>query len=300
VTRTHKRILVRLAELVQVPVLTTNTGKGAFPENHPLSLGASVVSAPKMMFHFLKNVDCVVAMGSSLTRNHWAPQVPPGKTILHCTNDAGDINKEFPTKAAMLGDAKLMLEALIGEIGNKKRTSDNVADEVQAVRKEWRKEWASELTSSEEPINQYRRQRSMHAVDQENTIITHDRAARASMVAFWECLFPGGYSRLGQNDAIGSWSWFDHGCKLANPDKLCINVMGDASIGMVGMDIETAARNRIGILTIVFNNGVMAESRMAWWPSEYGRQNWVATSESRALSARGLNASKSQMHSCRH
>jgi thiamine pyrophosphate-dependent acetolactate synthase large subunit-like protein len=48
------------------------------------------------------------------------------------------------------------------------------------------------------------------------------------------------------------------GAKLANPDKLCINVMGDASIGMVGMDIETAARNRIGILTIVFNNGVMA------------------------------------------
>ena len=126
--------LVRLAELVQVPVLTTNTGKGAFPENHPLSLGASVVSAPKMMFHFLKNADCVVAMGSSLTRNHWAPQIPSGKTILHCTNDAADINKEFPTKAAMLGDAKLMLEALIAEIGNKKRTSDNVADEVQAVR----------------------------------------------------------------------------------------------------------------------------------------------------------------------
>ena len=35
------------------PVLTTNTGKSGFPENHPLSLGATVVSAPKMMFHFL-------------------------------------------------------------------------------------------------------------------------------------------------------------------------------------------------------------------------------------------------------
>src|SRR5262249_938538 len=40
-----------------------------------------------------------------------------------------------------------------------------------------------------------------------------------------------------------------------------VNIMGDASIGMTGMDIETAARNRIGILTIVFNNGVMAAER---------------------------------------
>ena len=51
------------------------------------------------------------------------------------------------------------------------------------------------------------------------------------------------------------------GAKLAEPEKICINIMGDAAIGMVGMDIETAARNRIGILTIVFNNGVMAIER---------------------------------------
>src|SRR5260370_7727612 len=51
------------------------------------------------------------------------------------------------------------------------------------------------------------------------------------------------------------------GAKLAAPEKLCVNIMGDASIGMTGMDIETAARNRIAILTIVFNNGVMAAER---------------------------------------
>ena len=51
------------------------------------------------------------------------------------------------------------------------------------------------------------------------------------------------------------------GAKLAEPDKLCVNMMGDAAIGMVGMDIETAVRNRIGILTVVFNNGVMAIER---------------------------------------
>ena len=51
------------------------------------------------------------------------------------------------------------------------------------------------------------------------------------------------------------------GAKLAEPGKLCVNVMGDASFGMTGMDIETAARNGIATLTVVFNNSVMAAER---------------------------------------
>jgi acetolactate synthase-1/2/3 large subunit len=74
----------------------------------------------------------------------------------------------------------------------------------------------------------------------------------------WECVRPGGYLGWGKTTQLGHGLGLIMGAKLANPDKLCINVMGDASIGMVGMDLETAVRNRIGILTIVFNNGVMA------------------------------------------
>jgi acetolactate synthase-1/2/3 large subunit len=48
------------------------------------------------------------------------------------------------------------------------------------------------------------------------------------------------------------------GAKLMRPEKLCINVMGDAAIGFTGMDFETAVRERIPILTIVLNNFSMA------------------------------------------
>jgi acetolactate synthase-1/2/3 large subunit len=48
------------------------------------------------------------------------------------------------------------------------------------------------------------------------------------------------------------------GAKLAQPDKLCINVWGDAAIGFTGMDFETAVRERIPILSILFNNFSMA------------------------------------------
>src|SRR5258708_8146219 len=48
------------------------------------------------------------------------------------------------------------------------------------------------------------------------------------------------------------------GAKLAAPDKLCINVWGDAAIGFTGMDFETAVRERIPILSILLNNFSMA------------------------------------------
>ena len=252
--------LVAFSELIQAPVLTTNTGKGAFPEHHPLSLGASVISAPKGVFHFLARADCVIGIGTSFTRNIWAPQVPSGKRIIHATNDPADINKEFATEAPILGDAKLVLEALIAEIGARRRTDHNVAAEVQAIKHEWLAEWMPELTSREVPINQYQIiHELMKALPRESTIVTHNSGSpREQMVAFWECHEPGGYLGWGKTTQLGHGLGLIMGAKLAHPEKTCVNVMGDASIGMVGLDIETAVRNHIGILTIVFNNGVMA------------------------------------------
>jgi acetolactate synthase-1/2/3 large subunit len=65
----------------------------------------------------------------------------------------------------------------------------------------------------------------------------------------------------GKSTQLGYGLGIIMGAKLAEPDKLCINIMGDAAIGMVGMDIETAVRNKIGILTIVWDNSMMAMER---------------------------------------
>jgi acetolactate synthase-1/2/3 large subunit len=252
--------LVKLAELLQAPVLTTNTGKGAFPESHPLSLGASVVSAPRPVFDYIKKADVVIAMGSSLTRNPWAPQVPAGKRIIHCVNDPADLNKEFLYEAAILGDAKLTIQALIDEIGSRRRTPDDIAGEVSAAKAKWLEEWQPELTSRETPINQYRVINELKKrIDPANAILTHESGSpREQLVTFWECPVPGGYLGWGKTTQLGHGLGLIMGAKLTHPEKTCVNFMGDASIGMVGMDIETAVRNKLGILTIVFNNGVMA------------------------------------------
>jgi acetolactate synthase-1/2/3 large subunit len=78
------------------------------------------------------------------------------------------------------------------------------------------------------------------------------------------------------------------GAKLAAPKKLCMNVMGDCSFGMAGMDLETASRNRIGIFTVVFNNQVMACEREVLKVST-ARFNSLAVGGNYAKVAEGLN-----------
>jgi len=287
--------LAALAELVPAPVVMTNPGKGAIPESHPLSLGASTRSRPKMFTEFMAKADLVFAVGSSLTRTPFGPGVPPGKTIIHSTNDASDINKEYRADHAVVGDAALVLDALITEVGRQRgggggNALASLKEEIAAAKKAWLAEWSKHLDSEEVPINQYRVIRDlMRTVDRDNVIMTHDSGSpREQMMPFWETTAAGSYMGWGKSTQLGYGLGITMGAKLAAPEKLCMNIMGDAAIGMTGMDIETAARNRIPILTIVFNNGVMAAERDVL-PISIEKYGALAVGGNYAKVAEGLN-----------
>jgi acetolactate synthase I/II/III large subunit len=260
--------LAALAELIPAPVVATNPGKSAIPENHPLALGGATRSRSKVFADFMKKSDLVMAIGSSLTVTNFGPAVPTGKTIIHSTNDAGDINKDYRADHALVGDATLVIDALIAEVGKQKGPGGGNAlaslkEEVAAGKKAWLDEWSKLLNSDEMPLNQYRVIRDMmRTLDRDNVIMTHDSGSpREQMIPFWETTKAGSYMGWGKSTQLGYGLGITMGAKLAEPKKLCINIMGDAAIGMTGMDIETAARNRIAILTVVFNNGVMGAER---------------------------------------
>ena len=97
--------LVELAELLQIPVMTTMLGKSAFPEDHPLSVGVGATVMTPHGYEAMVNADVVLAVGASLTRHPMSLTLPPGKTVIHATNDEADINKGYPAAYAVLGDA---------------------------------------------------------------------------------------------------------------------------------------------------------------------------------------------------
>ena len=257
--------LVELAELTNTPVMTTNTGKSAFPENHPLSVGTGAGTMTRMAREFLDKADMVFGIGCSFTTNLASVGIPQGKTLVQCTVDIKDLNKEEQLHHAVVGDARLVIRQLIDEV--KKQTGEDgrrgdgsVEAEIKRIKDEWLAEWMPLLTSDEAPINPYRViWDMMHTVDRTQTIVTHDSGhPRDQTIPFYEAIVPRGYLGWGNSSQLGYGLGIAMGAKLGAPDKLVINIMGDAAIGMAGMDIETAVRHKIPILTLVLNNAVLS------------------------------------------
>ena len=213
---------------------------------------------------FLHNADLIFGIGCSFTQTGFGVAMPKGKAIIHATLDPMDVNKDVVCDQALIGDAKLTLRALIDEIepqlADQPRDPEPVAGEIAAMREEWLAEWRPKLTSDETPLNPYRVLWDLHdTVDRANTIITHDAGSPRDQISpFWVAPTPLSYIGWGKTTQLGYGLGLAMGAKLARPDKLCINVWGDAAIGFTGMDFETAVRERIPILSILLNNFSMA------------------------------------------
>src|SRR4026209_836881 len=128
------------------------------------------------------------------------------------------------------------------------------------VRAAWRAEWTPILGSDEVPMTSYRViAEFMRAVDPREAIVTHDSGSpRDQMLPFCRSASPRGCLGWGKSHALGTGLGLTIGAKLAAPDKLCVNFMGDAAFGMTGRDFATAGRCGIPILTVVLNNAAMA------------------------------------------
>jgi acetolactate synthase-1/2/3 large subunit len=257
--------LQALVELLECPIMTTLPGKSAFPENHPLSLGSGGIGIGEHLWHCLSNADFIFGIGCSFTRSSFATPMPKGKKIAHATIDPYAINKDVPVDLAAVGDAGLTLDALLEEVKDrlKGRPRDRLASvtrEIRSHREEWLAKWKPRLTADTTPLSPYRVIWDLlHTVDVKNTIITHDAGSpRDQLSPFWVSENPLGYIGWGKTTQLGYGLGLAMGAKLACPDKLCINVWGDAAIGFTGMDFETAVRERLPILSILMNNFSMA------------------------------------------
>ena len=256
--------LAELAELLAIPVCTSLPGKSSFDETHPLALGSGGAAYPRTVTHFLGRADVILGIGCSFSETAFGVAMPQGKTMIHATLDPLDLNKAIPTQYALIGDAQLTLRALLeacrGKLRGTRRDATRIVAEIAAVREGWLREWMPKLTSDGAPLSPYRVLWDLqHTVNVAETIITHDAGSpRDQLSPFWRSTKPLTYIGWGKTTQLGYGLGLAMGAKLVHPEKLCINVWGDAAIGFTGMDFETAVRERLPILSILLNNFAMA------------------------------------------
>jgi acetolactate synthase-1/2/3 large subunit len=257
--------LVKLAELLQSPVMTTVDGKSAFPEDHALALGSGGNGFTGHGARFLyARADLILAIGTGLNRHPLTtPPLPSGVRIIHATNDTRDLHKSYATEVALLGDAKLALAALTDAVKDRlggRLLNRSPAEEIATRRKAWLAKWQAKLNSAETPITPYRViSEFMRVVDPAGAIVTHDSGSpREQLLPFYRATRPRGYLGWGKSHQLGTGLGLTIGAKVAAPDKFCVNFMGDAAFGMTGLDFETAVRCGVPICTVVLNNSAMA------------------------------------------
>ena len=260
--------VMELAEMLSMPVATTIMGKGIFPENHPLSLGGGVYPrsryASGAALQINRKADVVLAVGNSFRQPNGTDgrPIPAGVSIVHVNADEADLNKTYQVDVPILADAKLALRAIIDAVRQRigpdaGGIKPEIAEEIRLCHEKHNAEWMPRFTDRETPTNGYRVVYELQQlIDPDRTIALHDAGgSRGYIVPFWETTRPRNFVAMGGMAAMGWSVGAAIGTKLGRPDDLVVHLLGDASFGMTGMEVETAARMGLGVLTVVINNG---------------------------------------------
>ena len=163
------------------------------------------------------------------------------------------------------------VKAAVGDNGRETNTA--LTAEIAATKAEWLAEWAPLLTSDETPINPYRVVNEINkTLDHANSVVTHDAGnPRDQIMPFYKATVPHGYIGWGKTTHLGYGIPLAMGSKMANPDKFCMNFMGDLAFGHTGTEIETAVRRR-------FRSRASSSTTARWADTtKTCRSRWSAT-----------------------
>ncbi len=280
--------LLTFAELAQVPVLTTLKAKGAFPENHPLSVGVRGALAE----HFLRKCDILFSIGSSLFPNRFSHAVPDAgtKTIVQCTVDTLDVNRSYETRHAVIGDAKLTLQALTAELSARTgggRKKPELVEEIRAGKQAFLAKFRPWMESNETPINPYRVIGDlMKVLDPKHSFVTADSGnTRDQTSTVYEAQIPRGHLGWGNVSTLGFSLAGAVGAKLAYPERQCVHITGDAGVCYMMGNFEAVARYKIGITTLHINNGGYSGYGPGFWGAGHDPYTWKVSDHASACMA---------------
>jgi len=265
-TRDATPQVVRLAEWLEAPLATTLQGLSCFPGNHPLhagfGFGASAVPAAQNAF---KDCDCMVAIGtrfSEIPTGSYGVKVP--ENLIHIDINPQVFGVNYPAKVAIAGDAGAVLDQLLARLEAEvpRRAESGRRAQIKRDKDAYRETWyANDAPDKVNPARFFdglRRQMADDGIlvidDGNHTFLT---AELMPIHAPKSVILPTDFNCMGYAvpAAIGA--------KLACPERSVQTIVGDGAFLMTCMEILTAAKNGLGIVYYVFNDGELAQIAQA-------------------------------------
>ena len=253
-----------LAELYDIPVGTTISGKGSIAEVHPLSIG--VVGArggTTLSNKVVTEADVILYVGcntDSASTDKWT--IPPTDTrakIIHLDISEAEVGNTYPTEVDLIGDAKATLARMI-EASRVRTDSLEGLPRLEAIRQEAAEyeTYVSELSGSKEkPVHPVRFVRELSDAVPDDHVLVVDVGVSAIYTSTFYKVKRAGRSVL-YNYAMGALGYAipaSIGVHCARPDSCIVTLVGDGSFGFTAAELETVSRIGGNNNIILFNNG---------------------------------------------
>ena len=261
-----------IAEMLEVPVATTPKGKGAFPEDHRLSLGPFGYSgSPLAQWYLLESgVDVLLAVGTSLNEwgtLGWDRRLQPSEALIQVDIDPYEVGKNYRVTVPVIGDAKSGLTELSYEIHRQRQRYlhfrrgngklDPPADRPRFLN-------ASAMGSTAVPIKPQRLMRDLQEALPRDTLVFVDAGANRSWaIHYWQSLYPRTFFCATGMASMGFGVAGAIGGKFAAPDRVVVSITGDGGFLMNGMEVSTAVHHGKQVIWVVLNDAGYGMARHA-------------------------------------
>ncbi|KON30365.1 hypothetical protein AC482_04010 [miscellaneous Crenarchaeota group-15 archaeon DG-45] len=251
--------VIKLAEALMIPVATTLDGRGAIPDENPLSIGVVGRYSRATANRIVGEADVVFFIGSragGMSTHNWTVPGDEAK-VVQLDIEPEHIGRNYRTEASMVCDAKLGLQDLLSTLEAmmaKPVSRGRYLDEVKQARREWDDLCASVMDSDAVPIKPHRVVKEIRDVLGEDDILVADTGQMGAWSGVLYPIVAPGRTYIRASGTLG-WSFpAAIGAKFACGDRKVLDVIGDGGIFYHMTELETALRCDRPVVAVVFNN----------------------------------------------
>ena len=260
--------LRELAEMLQIPVVTTLMARGAFPDNHPLCLGMPGMHGTATAITAMQKSDLLIALGARFDDrvtgrvNSFAPEAK----IIHVDIDPAEQGKVRKPDVPIVGDCRLVIEAMIEALRDLMQGGEKQAD-LTAWRSRvsgWREQFPLAYEPSEpgEALKpQFCLEKLRDAAPEGTILVSGVGQHQMWSSQYWNFNEPYTWVNSGGLGTMGFSIPAAIGAKVGRPDKTVWAIDGDGCFQMTAQELVTASLERIPIKVGILNTSYLGMVR---------------------------------------